>query len=128
MVKSAKFKPFRFKHQPHALLRDRRGTYYFVDKLRQGGKGYRLFVGRRGNMKKFKLIDIVDDSAGQIFVTKKGDLNLINDKDGAEITFGKDEKNAKPLKQLPLWNNRILIYTDLGPYENESMGTPCDDI
>ena len=127
LLKTAKWKPFRFRHQPHALLRDRRGTYYFIDKLRENGKGYRLFVGRRGNMKKFKLEDIVDDSEGQIFVTKKGDLHLVLD-DDEKITWSKDEKNAKKLKKLPVWKNRLLIYTDLGPYENERVGTPCDDL
>ncbi len=126
-VSKAKFKPFRFKHQPHALLRDRRGTYFFVDKLRRGGKGFRLFVGRRGAMKKYKLIDIVDDSGGQIFVTKKGDLHLVDD-DDEKLTWTRDEKSAKKLKKLPIWENRLLIYTDLGPYETERTGTPCDEL
>ncbi len=123
---SAKFEIFSFRRQAHALLRDRRGIYYYIDKHRFLGRDYRLFVGRRGNMKKYKLVDIVDDSEGQIFITKKGDLNLRDDKDDKAVwSKGKSEKK---LKKIPVVDNRVLIYTDLGPYENTRMRTPCEEL
>jgi hypothetical protein len=29
---------------------------------------------------------------------------------------------------LPLDDNRVLIYTDLGVYAGQRLGTPCDDL
>jgi hypothetical protein len=29
---------------------------------------------------------------------------------------------------LPLEENRIMIYTDLGVYTGQRLGTPCDDL
>jgi len=129
LIKKAKFKPFKFKRQPYALLRNEKGIYYFIDRDRTEGKGYRLYAGRRGNMKKFKLVDIVDDSEGQIFITNKGDLHFMlnSDKEG-DLTWVKGAKAKTNLKRVPIYKNRLLIYTDLGPYENERVGTPCDEL
>lgn len=126
MLASAKFKTLPFKRVPHRLARDRRGIYYFVDRQR-GGKGYQLHVGRRGNMKKFKLIDVVDDSEGQIFVTKKGELHLVFDKGDTSVTWSQGKKETR-LKEIPVDRNRVLIYTDLGVYTGVRLGTPCDDL
>lgn len=125
LLARAKFKTLPFKRAPMFLMRNRKGIYYFVDHIR-GGKGYRLYVGRRGNLKKYKLIDIVDDSEGMIFVTKKGELHLIVDKNDrtAEWTKG---KRRDELKNIPVDRNRRLIYTNLGPYDAIRLGTPCED-
>jgi hypothetical protein len=32
------------------------------------------------------------------------------------------------LISLPLDDNRVLIYTDLGVYAGQRLGTPCDDL
>ena len=126
ILDSAKFEVFSFRRQAHALLRDRRGIYYYIDKHRFIHRDYRLFVGRRGNMKKYKLIDIVDDSEGQIFITKKGDLHLRDDKD--DKAAWTKRQSEKKLKKIPVSENRVLIYTNLGPYENTRMRTPCEEL
>ncbi len=130
ILSKAKFEIFSFRRQAFQLLRDRRGTYYFIDKHRFIGKDYRLFVGRRGNMKKFKLVDIVDDSEGTIFVTPKGDLNIItnkSEKKGGDAVWTKGNKE-EPLTAVPVRRNKVLIYTDLGPYENYQFRTPCEEL
>jgi hypothetical protein len=126
ILATASFKTLPFKHTPHSLARDRRGIYYLVDRLIDG-KGYRLFVGRRGTMVPYKLIDVVDDSEGQIFVTKKGELRLILDKGEASVTWSKGKQEMK-LKEVPVPANRQLIYNDLGVYTTIRLGTPCDDL
>lgn len=125
LLARARFKTLPFKHAPMFLMRNRQGVYYFVDHIR-GGKGYRLFVGRRGNLKPYKLIDIVDDSEGMIFVTKKGELHLVVDKNerSAEWTKG---KRKDELKNVPVDQNRRLIYNSLGVYDAIKLGTPCED-
>lgn len=126
LLARAKFKTLPFKRAPKFLLRDRKGVYYFVDQIR-GGKGYRLLVGRRGSLKPYKLIDIVDDSEGMIFVSKKGELHLVVDKTEKSAEWSKG-KARKELKQVPVDRNRLLIYSGLGPYDTVKLGTPCEDL
>ena len=38
-----------------------------------------------------------------------------------------NEKKTK-LIWLPVEDNRIMIYTDLGVYTGMPLGTPCDDL
>jgi hypothetical protein len=33
-----------------------------------------------------------------------------------------------PLSNLPVEDNHVLIYSDLGVYTGERLGTPCDDL
>ena len=126
LLARARFKPMPFERSPMYLLRDRRGVYYFVDRIR-GGKGYRLFVGRRGNLKPYKLIDIVDDSEGMIFVSTKGELHLVLDKDEKSAEWTKGKRKTE-LKEVPVDRNRVLIYSSLGVYDTVRLGTPCEDL
>lgn len=126
LLAKAKFEQLPFARAPLYLLRDRRGIYYFVDKIRDG-KGYRLFVGRRGNLKPYKLIDIVDDSEGKIFVSKKGELHLVLDKDEKSAEWSKG-KSKTELKEIPIARNRLLIYNGLGVYDAVRLGTVCEDL
>src|SRR6266545_190903 len=80
-------KPF-WKRQAHALARDDRGTYYYVDMIRDDRpssdrerdpnppRGYRFYIGRKGRMKEQHLTDAVDDSKGVVLSIKGGDLSL----------------------------------------------------
>ena len=117
----------RWKTQGYALARDDKGTYYYVDRMREpeGNKNFRVFIGQRGAMKPAKMKNIVSDSEGDIFYTKKGELRLVLDK--SEQTWAKGKKQTK-LTVLPVEDNVVLIYSELGVYTGQSLGTPCDDI
>jgi len=133
LLDAASFAPSPRKWRSHALARDNRGTYYYVDRGRQRGTEgqFRLFVGPKGNLVQQKMTNIVSDSAGDIFSTKSGDLRLILDS-------GKDEnakegvwlQNEKPLKLtiVPIDANIAMIHNELGVYAGERMGMPCDDL
>lgn len=123
----ARFFAPRWKHQAYALARDNQGKYYFVDKLREPeqSRSFRLFVGMKGNLKPQKMINVVSDSEGDIFATRSGSLRLILDKHETTWVAGKIKM---PLISLPLEDNHVLIYTDLGAYTGERLGTPCDDL
>jgi hypothetical protein len=124
---SAKFYKSLWKRTPFALARDEMGIYYYIDRLQDeyGGKGYRLFVGPRGRMKKTRLVNIVRDSEGSIFATKKGALRLVlNKRDAAWIHRGKRTK----LTYVPPRRNAYMIYVELGVYTGKRMGVPCDDL
>ena len=111
----------------HFLARDETGVYYYVDQIRKayGGKGYRVFVGKKGAMKELPLVDIAMDSAGDIFSTKTGDLRLVNDRDASTAKWVRGDK-AVVLKILDLDVNSPLIYRDLGVYS--FIGTICENL
>ena len=111
----------------YALSRDDHGRYYYVDRLREGkGKGFRLFIGQKGALKKSRLTNIVSDSEGDIFATKKGELRLVmQGGDPGNVTWIRGKKKSE-LIVVPLWKNRTLIYDELGVYDGQLLGTPCD--
>jgi hypothetical protein len=127
LLEAGKFMRPRWKRQAYLLARDNSGRYYYVDKQREpeGNKNFRLFVGPKGNIKLQKMINIVSDSEGDIFSTRTGELRLVMDKH--ESTWF-DKKTKTKLIQVPIENNHVLIYTDLGVYTGEPLGTPCDDL
>jgi hypothetical protein len=125
LLRHAKFMPPLWIHQAHLLARDDDGVYYYVDAVREeyGGKGYRVFVGPKGRMKQVVMTNIVSDSAGEIYVTKTGQLKLIAGT--AKMYWIKDGKKNE-LTALPPENNIYLIYRDLGIYGR--LGAVCDDL
>ncbi|HEX4417362.1 MAG TPA: hypothetical protein VH165_05655 [Kofleriaceae bacterium] len=110
---------------PHLLARDDSGVYYYVDRIAKiyGGKGYRVFVGRKGALKQLPLTDVASDSAGDVFSTKTGDLRLV--RDSGSTTWVKGEKRTQ-LVFLDTDENLTVIYKDLGLYT--FLGTICDNI
>lgn len=118
--------------RPYLLSRDDRGVYYYVDRLapQLGGKGFRVFVGRKGAMKLMALSDVASDSAGDVFSTRSGSLRLTTDNsDGIArplvATWIRGERRIE-LVTLDTYVNYPLIFTDLGIYKQ--LGTLCDNI
>ena len=127
-----------FDREPMYLARDSAGTYYYVDRLvkQKGGKDYKVYMGRKGAAKPTALKDIVDDSRGLIFETKKGDLRLVvtdygngdySNAQGASWERGGKGK-PKPLTVLPVIDNLKLIFEELGAYDGRNWSTVCDQI
>jgi hypothetical protein len=127
MISAAKFYKPHWKYRAYALARDNKGVYYYVDRVREpeSSMSFRLWAGPRGAMKPQKMVNVVSDSEGDIFATKSGELRLVLDKH--ETTWIKNEQKTK-LVFLPVEENHVLIYTDLGVYTGEPLGTPCDDL
>jgi hypothetical protein len=116
----------------HMLARDDGGVYYYVDVLAKvyGGKGYRVFVGKKGAMKELPLTDVATDTAGDVFSTKTGDLRLVRiESDGATqkstAVWIRGEKR-KELVSLDTYMNAPVIHRDLGIYK--ITGVMCGDI
>jgi hypothetical protein len=133
MLDTATYGPSPRKWRSHALARDSRGTYYYVDRGRtRGTEGqFRLFVGPKGNLVQQKMTNVVSDSQGDIFSTKSGDLRLILDASpDRSATDGIWIKNEKPMKLtiVPIDANIAMIHNDLGVYAGERLGMPCDDL
>ncbi len=103
--------------RPHMLARDDAGVYYYVDVIRNeyGGKGYRVFVGKKGAMKQRPLTDIATDTGGDVFGTKTGDLRIVRDTADSKVQWVKGEKRTQ-LISLDTDANSALIFRDLGVY------------
>ncbi len=117
-----------WRREAFALARDNRGIYYYVDRLAPqfGGKSFRVFRGPRGQVGETALVDIVDDSDGKIFATKRGKLRLVIGKNSMQEALWIEGKKRHKLVVLPLSGNIELIYTGLGIYDSEVMGTICE--
>lgn len=126
LVLGAKFVDSPFTRVPYTLLRDRRGTYYYVDtsSLPNREKDFHVWVGQRGKLKRLPLTNVVSDSAGDLFTTRAGELRLSLDKEKGSFWH---EKNANlPLRPVPVEENYDVIFNELGVY-TERLGNPCDD-
>jgi hypothetical protein len=114
---------------PHLLARDDSGVYYYVDRFAKiyGGKGYRVWVGKKGAMKQLPLTDVASDSAGDVFSTKTGDLRLVRNSENNKetMTWVRGEKRTE-LVFLDTDVNSAVIFKDLGVYT--FLGTPCDNV
>jgi hypothetical protein len=114
---------------PYALARDDRGTYYYVDRGNTDAtrNDFRVYVGKKGALKLQKMKDVASDSEGEVYSTASGDLRLITSHQKPEFTWVEGGKEQK-LVVLPVRQNLNLVYTTLGVYAGQRLGTPCDDI
>jgi hypothetical protein len=118
-------------HRAYMLARDDSGVYYYVDRLTKdyGGKGYRVFVGKKGAMKQLPLLDTASDTAGEVFSTKTGDLRLTKNHEANivpdTVVWIKGEKRSA-LISLDVDMNSTVIFKDLGIYT--FLGTLCDNL
>jgi hypothetical protein len=124
VLEEATFHAPRWLRRAYALARDETGTYYYVDRARdEDVKDFRLWAGPRGQLKPLPMTNVVSDSEGDIFATRTGELRLVLDKKESAWVKGKQRVT---LKLLPLEDNVQLIYSELGIYAGEPLGTPCD--
>ncbi|MBI4817950.1 MAG: hypothetical protein HY791_16940 [Deltaproteobacteria bacterium] len=113
--------------EPYAIARDEKGVYYYVDRgsTPELEKDFRLYLGKRGQLKRQKMKDIVSDSQGEIFSSSSGQLRLIIGRSEAQWIIG----NAKKaLTLVPVQENLGVIYNELGVYLGAKLFTPCDDL
>jgi hypothetical protein len=126
VLDTAVFKKPLWRRQAHALARDDAGNYYYVDRMRDdyGGKGHRIFAGMKGGLKELPMTNVVSDSVGEIYATRKGELRFVTEPNKAWWIKGSTKTE---LTIIPIEDNIALIYGDLGVYDG-TLGTPCDDM
>jgi hypothetical protein len=127
ILADARFLATKWKRRAYALARDNAGIYYYVDRARepQGNKDFRVFRGPKGAVKPQKMVNVVSDTEGDIFITQAGKLRLVLSKnEHAWLHGGKTVK----LTPVPVEDNAYMIYSELGVYAGERLGTPCDDL
>jgi hypothetical protein len=75
-------------------------------------------------MKEIPMTNVVSDSVGEIFSTKKGELRFVVDGGKARWVYG---QKSVDLVTVPVEDNVPMIYGELGVYPG-ALGTPCDDV
>ncbi len=136
MLETAAFKGPLWTRLPLRLLRNDEGVYFLVDILRTDNgshQDHRVFKGPRGSMKLQPLKNVVDDSEGMILATRDGQLRLVagsgNGADAKKHLKWVKGKSETQLIEVPIeGSNAALIYNELGPYDGQRLGTPCDDL
>ncbi len=128
MIAAAKFQQSLWKRQSYLLARDEKGRYYYVDRAREpeGNHDFHLYVGPKGNLKLQPMTNVVSDSKGDIFATKRGEMRFVSGDDKSAVWL--QGKARVKLVSVPIEDNHVMIYTDLGVYQGERLGTPCDDL
>jgi len=129
VLATATFSSSYWQRRPYALLRDARGVYYYVDRLRDeyDGADFRLFTGKPGNLKRRKLVNIDGDpdsaGTGDVFSAKKGELRINGDDNGPSTWVRGDEVTT--LEDVDA--GPTFVYRELGVYKGE-FGVPCDTL
>jgi len=116
----------RWQRRAFAIARDDDARYFYVDCAREPDEptDCRLFVGTKGAMEHVPLADSIVDSSGALFISKSGKLRIAPGAASAEWTVGKAVTKLVP---IDLWLAAPLVYTTLGVYAGEKLGTPCDE-
>jgi hypothetical protein len=132
-LQGARFFAPRWRRIPQALARDDLGTYYYVDGPRgadgaalRSTTGYQLYVGHKGKLLRLELEDTLSDGGGQVYVTPRGRLEVKRNPGGAVEVAWLAGRDRRPLTWLEPADHGPLIYSELGVYGSEPLGTPCD--
>lgn len=126
LIKAAKLRDTRWQRQGHGLARDEDGVYYYVDRSREkDSDDYRVYVGVRGKVTGYPATLMVSDAAGEIWSFGGSKLVLSERMRTAEVRTG---EAVRPLIHLDLGEHARFIYTQLGAYQGEALGTACDGV
>jgi hypothetical protein len=127
LLASAQFFAAPFRRVPHLLARGDDGSYFLVDAARDprsgeaaASPGYRLRVGKKGQLAPVALSQAVGEPGGLVLVTAAG--RLVQNAGGAEWVTG---ASRLPLTTVDVQEAAPVLYGELGPYGNR-LGTPCD--
>jgi hypothetical protein len=125
VLDKVEFRSRYFARNPILLARDEYGTYYLVDEdlYDDSPENLHVYSGWMGNMVKSKMHLVARDTEGSIFSTRSGDRRLIMDE---EMYRYVEDEVSRPLRKIPVNNNRPFIHGDLGVYADMKRGTPCD--
>jgi hypothetical protein len=115
----------RWRRAGHALARDDEGTYYYVDRARvpEDSTDFRAYVGRRGRVVAEPAELLARDEDGELFALQAGTLRFSPGRKEAELSRGGEKRK---LAFLQVEDHVQLLYTALGAYTGERLGTPCD--
>ncbi len=130
VLASATFYGPRWRREPHVLARDDEGNFFYVDRARagteRGGADYRLYAGPLGKVTRLELADVSEEADGLVLVTASGKLRLGHGRAGAATADWLAGGGRRVLRPLDPARSGALVYRQLGVYEGDRLGTPCD--
>lgn len=125
LLQRAKIFDVRWQRFAHAIARDEDGNYFYVDRARtpEDSTDYRVFMGPRGALQGSSAEVLAQDAAGEVFKTSAGRLKLQPREQKAVFSR---EGQDQALTLLDIEGQARFVYTSLGVYAGEPLGTPCD--
>jgi len=126
LIKSVKLRDTLWQRQGHGLARDEDGVYYYVDRAREKDTtDYRVYVGVRGKVTGYPAELLVSDAAGELWSFGGSKLMISERSQTAEVRTG---ESVRKLIHLQTGDHAHFIYTQLGAYKAEPLGTACDGL
>lgn len=115
----------RWRRRAYALARDAEGNFFYVDQAREpdGNTDFHLYLGTQGRMAGQPVRVLAHDSEGGVLEAPQGKLRLSHARREAEWIQG---SSRTQLTWLEVESNAVMIYTSLGAYTGQALGTPCD--
>ncbi|MBI3180296.1 MAG: hypothetical protein HYZ27_11585, partial [Deltaproteobacteria bacterium] len=128
-AKKARLHDVRWQRQAVFIARDDNATYYLVDQAREpeGNRDYRLFIGTKGKLAHVSLNDAIVDAESTLYVSAAGKLAVTERYDGATAVW-KSGNGDTSLTVLDLFTQAPFVYTELGVYSGQALGSACDHV
>lgn len=126
LLKRGKLYDVRWQRRAWAIARDDDGNYFVIDRARQpeDSLDFRMYVGTRGAMNAYSAEPLAQDSGGEIFKSAAGKLKLDYREKKASWTPSGAAEEALTL--LDIDGQARFVYSQLGTYAGQPLGTPCD--
>ena len=109
------------------LAKDLQFNYFYIDQLRYNEEtpDYRFFKGTKGNM---RLMDVIDASIqyDEIHILTTDGVFKMKGDEGIWTQNPIEKNTSTSLENMNIPQNARFIYTELGAYPTNLLGTPCD--
>ena len=123
LLGGAKLYDVRWRRYAYALARDDEGNYFYVDHAREpeDNTDFNVFVGHQGHLSGETADVLAHDDSGDIFRIGTGKLKVTRSEAEWITSAGKTK-----LTFLPVEDHARFVYSQLGAYADQPLGTPCD--
>jgi hypothetical protein len=118
-----------FVRRPAWLARDDEGNFFFVDAAREpGAQGpdYRLYAGPKGALARLEIVGQGHEGDALVLRTGEGRLRLGKGGEAGEELDWLAGGGKRALRSLDPAQHGPLIFSELGVYGGQKLGTVCD--
>ena len=109
------------------IAKDLHFNYFYMDQSKNNNQNleYRFFMGKKGEIREFDIIDSSKEHEQLHVLTTEGAFKMKGD----EVSWTRNPIETSPsgqLQNMNVFQNSRFIYTELGVYPTKLLGTPCD--